>query len=89
MKKLCEYKFKNDKSISVEFYTEKEVKKKFRNKVDAFGLVFQNGDNRTVMGLRPDEISIIIALLGYALHNGIKTYDMEALKGYNGFGFRK
>lgn len=89
MKKLASYKFKNDKEISVEFYTHKETKKKFKNKVDTFGLVFRNGKNRTVMGLRPDEITIIISLLGYALHNGVKTYDMEALKGYNGFGFRK
>jgi hypothetical protein len=87
MKLLCQYKFKNKKAIKVYFLTEKEAVKNELNNVDNFMLVFETPGKKHKVGLRPDEITQIITLLGYSLFVGVDGYMLKPLKGYNGFKF--
>lgn len=85
MKILSEYKFKNKKSIRVVYRTSKETKAKKLPDCDAFTLEFVVDGEVSGFGIRPDEMVIIIRLLSDALFQGIKTYSIGILKGYNGF----
>lgn len=86
MKKLCEYKFTNNKTIRVYYAPNKEVKELGMNKYDNFILGFKTRKEETQMGLRGDEMVQVITLLGYALYVGLGD---RLLKNYNGFWFNK
>lgn len=92
MKTLCEYRFINNKRIAIELLNAKDIKKNKVNKADNFMLVFESGKgkrfNRTAFGLRADEMLQIITLIGYALYVGISGFNINYLRGYNGFDFK-
>lgn len=85
MKILSEYKFHNKKAIRLVYRTKKETKEIGLPICDAFVLEFDAGGEKTAVGLRPDEMVIIIRVLSDALFKGIENYDIGVLRGYNGF----
>ena len=67
MKTLSTCTFKNDKQISVLLLTEKEIAKRGFPKKDCFVLRFRHGEENLDIGMRPDEILMLIALLSKGL----------------------
>ncbi len=84
MKILGKYTFKNKKEIRLVFHNTKSQKKLGLPDCDNYTLEFWNKDKVTSMGLRPDEIAIIISILGAGLFKSVEGYDLKLLKGYNG-----
>ncbi len=85
MKTLSSYKFKNNKEIRVDFLNRRDQKKMGVPECDNHMLVFEKSDEATRIGLRPDEMIILINLLSEALFKSVSAYELSILKGYNGF----
>lgn len=85
MRILSEYKFNNNKAMQVVLFTKREAKRKGMPDCDRLAIKLIYPDDTTLVGIRPDEILILISLLGEGMFKAIEAFRIGHLKGYNGF----